>query len=111
MPATRFCFCLSIKTGANTIGILMILLFIFVSFTMAGHSHIYAWFVAPAFCYGLSAGFYVRYLIQDSYATRRDFFVFYIVFIAFITRIYEYVFFKNKPEYIEEICDQRANRL
>ena len=54
--------------------------------------------------------FYIRYYIQDTKATRRDFFVFYIAFIIFIVRIYEYVLFVKKPQYIEEICDLRNDR-
>ena len=83
----------------------MILCFIGSALHMTRFSHIYTWFVLPSSCYGFASCFYIRYVIQDSYVTRRDFFVFYIIFIACIVRIYEYILFKSKPHHISDICD------
>ena len=111
MSDSHFCFCLSIKTGANLIGTFMIVAFMAATVEMIRYSHVFAWFVLPALCYGVAALLYIRYLINDSEATRRDFFVFYIIFVAFIFRLYEYVLYKNQPEYVEEICDLMNNRI
>ena len=92
------------------IGTMMILAFIAATIEMVRYSHVYAWFVLPALCYAIASCYYVRYLLQDTEQTRRDFFVFYIVFVAFIFRLYEYVLYKHQPEYVEEVCDLTNDR-
>ena len=72
---------------------------------MIRYSHVFAWFILPAICYAIAALLYIRNLISDTEATRRDFFVFYIIFVAFVFRIYEFVLYTNQPEYAEELCD------
>ena len=81
---------MSVVAGANLIGILMTLIFIFAMAEMIRFSHIYAWFLVPALCYGVASGLYIRCLFKDTHETRRDFFVFYILLVAFAVRIYEY---------------------
>ena len=105
MSTTRFCFCLSIKTGANIIGILVILTFIWAITGMIRYSDIYSWFVLPTLCFGFVTCFYVRCVLYDSKATRRDYFVFYIVLVAFVFQIYEYVLYRNRPAYVGSFCD------
>ena len=81
---------MSVVAGANLIGILQTIIFILAMAQMVRYDQIFAWFVAPALCYGVASGLYIRCLFWDTHETRRDFFVFYILLVAFAVRIYEY---------------------
>ena len=101
---------MSVVSGANLIGILQTLTFIFAMAEMVRYPNIYAWFLAPAVCYGVVAGLYIRCLFKDTHETRRDLFVFYILLVALAVRIYEIVLYKNQPEVFHEICEYSTDQ-
>ena len=96
---------MSVVAGANLIGILTTLIFIFAMAEMIRFSHIYAWFLVPTLCYGMASGLYIRCLFRDTRETRRDFFVFYVLLVVISVRIYEYILYSNHPVVFEEICE------
>ena len=105
MARNRFCFCFSLDTGGNFIGLLVIATFIISTIEMVRYTDVFAWFILPTSSYGIASLFYIRILMQDSVKTRGDFFVFFTLCIALVYRVYEFVLYMYLPEYVEEICD------
>ena len=95
MSSGRICCFMSVVSGANLIGILQIFTFIFAMAEMVRYTSIYAWFLAPAVCYGAVSGLYIRCLFNDTHEARRDLFVFYILLVALAVRIYDFALYRR----------------